>query len=102
MKVVSEKGMAMDGEEVGNVLVATMFLAHSYTQDETCPLKVWHMYLFKRYCTLKVLNQAVFHIHRMQGFVLRIADVEMEERQAALSNAAKRPVRMAPKPSDER
>jgi len=35
-----------------------MYIAHSYVQDVTTPLQVWHEYLFAGYCSMSVLSAA--------------------------------------------
>lgn len=71
-------GADMDANEVGNVTVTLLFIAHSYTMDEVCPLKVWHQHLFKKYCTLKLLNAALFRLMKICEFQLRVSDDEVE------------------------
>eukprot|EP00405_Crypthecodinium_cohnii_P035905 CAMPEP_0206528094 /NCGR_PEP_ID=MMETSP0325_2-20121206/1748_1 /ASSEMBLY_ACC=CAM_ASM_000347 /TAXON_ID=2866 /ORGANISM="Crypthecodinium cohnii, Strain Seligo" /LENGTH=316 /DNA_ID=CAMNT_0054023647 /DNA_START=321 /DNA_END=1268 /DNA_ORIENTATION=- len=67
-------GDQMDTREVGNVLATLMFLAHSFVQDETCPLHIWHQYLFRKYCPLKTLNAAVIRLMELMHFMLRLPD----------------------------
>jgi len=81
-------GQRMSLEEQGFVLVVSMYLAHSYTQDETCPLKIWHQYLFKKYCKLKVLNLAVMQVMAFRKHVLRLHDDDLRIRNEALWAAA--------------
>merc|ERR550514_1462392 len=73
-------GEEMDANERGNVAVTLLFIAHSFTMDEVCPLKEWHKHLFKKYCTVKVLNAAVFRLLRICQFKLRA-----DERQIDIS-----------------
>eukprot|EP00928_Gymnodinium_smaydae_P027072 TRINITY_DN21058_c0_g1_i1.p1 TRINITY_DN21058_c0_g1~~TRINITY_DN21058_c0_g1_i1.p1 ORF type:complete len:276 (-),score=41.15 TRINITY_DN21058_c0_g1_i1:72-899(-) len=65
-------GGHMDRNEIGNVFVTLMFVAHCYVQDETCPLHVWHKHLFRRYCTVSTLNAAVVRLLEIRRFKLRI------------------------------
>lgn len=80
-------GSLMDSSEVGNVIVVAMFVAHAYTQDETCPLRVWHQHLFKHYCTIKTLNAAVARLLEIRRYVLRLRERELHERYSALLQA---------------
>jgi hypothetical protein len=80
-------GKVMENGEVGYVLVVLMFIAHSYTQDETCPLAVWHQHLFKRYCPLNVLIAAVFRLMELQQFILRLDAKDLEYRYSRLMKA---------------
>lgn len=85
-------GDFMGPSEVANVLVTAMFVAHSYTQDETCPLRVWHQYLFKRYCSLKGVSAASMRIMSIRGYVLRLPDDELAEKNKALWSAIGSPM----------
>lgn len=80
-------GKVMETGEVGYVLVVLMFIAHSYTQDETCPLTVWYRHLFKRYCPLLTLNAAVFRLMELQQFILRVETKDLEYRYSRLMKA---------------
>jgi len=82
--VFTHCGDVMCPAEVGNVLVTTMFLGHSYIQDETCPLSVWHRHLFKGYCSLKTISDAVLQVMVIRRYVLRLSDEELSERSSAL------------------
>jgi len=85
-------GSHMDASEIGNVLVTLMFVAHCYIQDETCPLRVWHQHLFRKYCPLKTLNSAVIRLLEIRKYILRIDDDELDERYVFLLAAASRVV----------
>lgn len=82
----------MSPSEVGNVLVTAMFLAHSYIQDETCPLHVWHRYLFKGYCSLKKISEAVMRVMAIRRYVLRLADQDLRARNKRLCDATSSPL----------
>jgi len=73
-------GHRMSGQEAAHVVVLLIFLAHTFVIDETCPLRYWQKFVFRKYCTLKVLDQALFRIFQMRDFRLRISDED--ERQA--------------------
>lgn len=88
-------GAGMDSCEVGHALVTLMFLAHSYVQDETCPLHVWHKYLFKRYCALKTLNAAVVRLMEIRKYRLGLDEDDLQDRYARLWEAAP-PVQESP------
>lgn len=70
-------GSQMDASEIGNVAITLFFIAHSYTQDETCPLHVWHQHLFRRYCNMATLNAALFRLLEIRGFMLRVEDADL-------------------------
>lgn len=72
-------GNDMDANEIGNVAATLLFIAHSYTQDEVCPLKIWHRHLFKKYCSMRLLNAAVFRLLRICRFRLRANDEEIQD-----------------------
>jgi len=81
-------GDLMSPAEVGNVLVTLMFVAHCYVQDETCPLHVWHKYLFKKYCNLRTLNAAVVRLLKMRQYTLGLDVEESTRRFSFLHQAA--------------
>jgi len=73
-------GGQMDASEIGNVAVTLFFIAHSYTQDETCPLHVWHQHLFRKYCSVKTLNAALIRLLELRGYILRVDAAELQVR----------------------
>jgi hypothetical protein len=79
-EVQKQCGSVQDSKELGNVLVLTLFVAHSYALDEVCPLRTWHRYLFKDYCTVKSLNAAVVRLLQLFGYKLRVPDEELRRR----------------------
>jgi len=78
-------GPVMDEEERNNMIVPTVFLAHSYIVDETCPLKVWHKHLLGNYCSLKILNAAVLELFKHRDYILRLDDMDLAERLACIT-----------------
>lgn len=80
-------GSHMEAGEVGNILATLIFIAHCYVQDETCPLHVWHQHLFKKYCTVKVLNSAVIRLMELRRYILRLDDAEMNQRMLHLHHS---------------
>lgn len=60
----------MGRRERANVCVLHAFIAHSYLEDETCPLKVWHANIFQNYCDLSTLQDALFKLLMLQDFTL--------------------------------
>ena len=56
------------------MMIILCFTAHSYVLDECCPLKIWHQYLFRKYCDLKTLNDAVIRLLMLLDFKLRVPD----------------------------
>jgi hypothetical protein len=81
-------GPSIDDAERNSIIVLTVFLAHSYILDETCPLKVWHKYLLGSYCSLKILNAALFEIFKQRGYILRLDEKDLAERLACLTPVA--------------
>jgi len=80
--ICDELGHQMSDAEASHVSVLLIFLAHSFVIDESCPLKYWQKYIFRNYCTLKVLDAALYRIFEMQGFHLRVS---AEDEKHALS-----------------
>mmetsp|Transcript_36799 Transcript_36799/g.88517 ORF Transcript_36799/g.88517 Transcript_36799/m.88517 type:complete len:218 (-) Transcript_36799:160-813(-) len=83
-RTLSVCGDTMDATEASNVLVVLMFVSHSYTMDEHCPLRVWHQHLFAEYCTVKELNAALVRLLNFQGSVLRVEEAEHKRISLAL------------------
>jgi hypothetical protein len=69
-------GHKMGENEAAMVCVLLMFLAHSFVLDESCPLRYWQKHIFRKYCTLKVLDAALFRLFRMRDYLLRITEEE--------------------------
>jgi len=80
-------GEHMSATEVGHVLVTTMFIAHSYIQDETCPLHVWHRHLFKGYCSMRKISEAVMRVMAIRCYILRLVDDDLHKRNESLCGA---------------
>lgn len=75
-------GRKMSPNEAAHVTALLIYLAHSFLLDETCPLRAWQKHIFRKYCTLKVLDAALFRLFKMRpGYSLRITE---EEERAAL------------------
>lgn len=85
--VYQQCGKDMKAGETGNIMATLMFIAHCYVQDETCPLTVWHQHLFRKYCTLKILDSAVVSLMRMRNYHLRLSDENLNIRLEVLSLA---------------
>jgi hypothetical protein len=81
-------GDSMDASEVGNVMALLIFLAHSYVQDETCRLRIWHKYLFAKYCSLEMLNSAVLRLLEIRNYLLRLEEEDLAERYETLLRAS--------------
>jgi len=75
-------GYKMSDYEAAHVCVLLIYLAHCFVLDETCPLRCWQKHIFRKYCTLKVLDAALFRLFHMRDFRLRITE---EEEKHALS-----------------
>eukprot|EP00933_Yihiella_yeosuensis_P080563 TRINITY_DN94011_c0_g1_i1.p1 TRINITY_DN94011_c0_g1~~TRINITY_DN94011_c0_g1_i1.p1 ORF type:complete len:279 (+),score=47.52 TRINITY_DN94011_c0_g1_i1:171-1007(+) len=78
----------MRPEEAANVLALYIFVAHSYVEDEVCPLKTWHKHIFRRYCELRVLNSAVIKLMQMRDYKLRVEEDVVAKRSGRLLNAS--------------
>jgi len=77
-----EIGHIMSSTEAAHVGTLLIFLAHSFVLDETCPLRCWQKHIFRRYCSVAVLDAALFRLFHLRGFCLRLTK---EEEQHALS-----------------
>jgi len=75
-------GHMMSETEAAHVCTLLIFLAHSFVLDETCPLRCWQRHIFRKYCTLKVLDAALFRLFDLRGFHLQLSK---EEERGALS-----------------
>eukprot|EP00929_Paragymnodinium_shiwhaense_P006446 TRINITY_DN10989_c0_g1_i1.p1 TRINITY_DN10989_c0_g1~~TRINITY_DN10989_c0_g1_i1.p1 ORF type:complete len:314 (+),score=41.91 TRINITY_DN10989_c0_g1_i1:69-944(+) len=84
----NRRGDRMDWLELGNVLVLSLFLGHSYALDNVCPLHLWHSYLFNKYCTLADLDAAVVRILELRKWVLRVEEGELRRLHGELCQAA--------------
>ncbi|CAK0821638.1 unnamed protein product [Prorocentrum cordatum] len=67
----------MTADETAHVVMLLVFLAHCFVLDENCPLRCWQKYIFRKYCTLKVLDAATFRIFQMRDFRLRVSELPM-------------------------
>eukprot|EP00929_Paragymnodinium_shiwhaense_P025205 TRINITY_DN15306_c0_g1_i1.p1 TRINITY_DN15306_c0_g1~~TRINITY_DN15306_c0_g1_i1.p1 ORF type:complete len:421 (+),score=80.56 TRINITY_DN15306_c0_g1_i1:272-1534(+) len=81
----------MTETEVAHVCVLLIYLAHITVLDEACPLKHWHQFIFKKYCTMKVLNAALFRLFSLKNFRLRISQEEQHRALAVLLCTAAEP-----------
>jgi len=79
-KTYAKCGMQMDSREIANAAVLQMFIAHSYTLDETCPLSVWHQHLFAKYCSVRTLNSVVIRLLNIRGYRLKLEHKDMTKR----------------------
>ena len=59
--------------EVVHILILLVFLAHSFMFDETCPMREWHKHIFRKYCTLKKMDTALFSVFSMLEFQLLVS-----------------------------
>lgn len=88
LDVLAVCGDRMESSEEGNVLAILIFIAHSWVQDENCKLAVWHRHLFKKYCSMTTLNEAVLHLLKIRP-VLRLEDDDLDRRFTYLLSAAR-------------
>jgi len=84
--------VARDGQppmeigEIAHIFCVLMFIAHSYVQDENCPLHVWHQHLFAKYCSLGTLNSAVMRLLEKLSFALRVEEHQLVDCLAFLKD----------------
>lgn len=79
-------GHKMSEHEAAHVCVLLIYLAHSFLLDETCPLRCWQKHIFRKYCTLKVLDAALFRLFQMRkDYGLRITERELQGALQGLS-----------------
>jgi hypothetical protein len=78
-------GERMDSEERNMIMIPLMFIAHSYTMDETCPLAVWHKYLLRSYSSVSTLNSAVLRLMELRKWNLRLEEADLQMRLAVLA-----------------
>lgn len=88
MDASAKFGARMTPIEWSNVMVALVFIAHSYVLDETCPLSKWHRYLCRDYCSLHVLDAAVLRLMATRRYVLRVDSKILEYRYAVFCRTA--------------
>lgn len=81
-------GQMMSETEAAHVCTLLIFLAHCFVLDETCPLRCWQRHVFRRYCTLKVLDAALFRLFNLRGFRLLLSPEEEAEALAALLSSS--------------
>mmetsp|Transcript_20537 Transcript_20537/g.44873 ORF Transcript_20537/g.44873 Transcript_20537/m.44873 type:complete len:218 (-) Transcript_20537:563-1216(-) len=67
----------VQGPQVGNLIVMLIFIADSYVQDNAVPLRIWHMQLFKKSCSLRTLNLAVVRLLKGRQYLLRVPHSEL-------------------------
>lgn len=82
--VLDTLGDRMSADETAHVVMLLVFLAHCFVLDENCPLRVWQKYIFRKYCTLKVLDAATFRIFQMRDFRLLVSEAEVRRRWEVL------------------
>jgi len=75
-----------DHEEVINVLIVLIYLAHAFALDETCPISHWHRWIFRNYCSLPTLNMVVIRVLQLQKFHLCITRKEWKGVSRELTN----------------
>jgi len=74
--------------EVAHIFCVLMFIAHSHALDENCPLRVWHRHLFAKYCSVKMLNEAVMRMLEKLEYRLRVEESELSRRLAFLRSSS--------------
>ncbi|CAE7418878.1 unnamed protein product [Symbiodinium natans] len=69
--------------EAVHIIVLLIYIAHSFVLDESCPMGEWHKYVFKKYCSVKKMDAALFRILLLLDWRLMVK----EEEQAMLLRA---------------
>lgn len=78
--------------EAAHVCALLIYLAHCFLLDETCPLRCWQTHIFRQYCSLQVLESALFKLFQMQDFYLMVtADEERDALRGLLDTRALEP-----------
>mmetsp|Transcript_44429 Transcript_44429/g.81096 ORF Transcript_44429/g.81096 Transcript_44429/m.81096 type:complete len:405 (-) Transcript_44429:267-1481(-) len=72
-------GHKMSSTEAAHVCVLLIYLAHCFLLDETCQLRWWSKQIFKKYCSIKSLDAALFRLLKMRKYKLLISDEEQIE-----------------------
>lgn len=83
-RLINTSLKSMELLEMANVLTLSLYMAHTYAEDEHCPLIHWHRNLFRRYCDLSTLKSAMIAVFRKLDFKLRVDEPELERRIAVL------------------
>jgi hypothetical protein len=72
--------------DLGQLGVVALFLAHSYVLDSNLPLSRWRNALLRDRVTLTALNDELLRAMQMRGFVLRVADLDLQTRYETLGH----------------
>jgi hypothetical protein len=81
---VVDPSQQMGASEAGYILVLLMYLGHAYAIDDACELTVWQRCLFREYCSLATLDQAVVALLKMRNCILRVHHEDVHERAAMM------------------
>lgn len=87
-KDVSRTFGQVQPSELGYILMLLMFIAHSYVDDEHCPLRIWHKHLFVNYCDMKTLNMAVMLLLKARDHNLSVEHEEVLRRHELFMQAS--------------
>jgi len=71
-------------KECSYTLCLLMFLAHSYTEDVTLPLRTWHEHLFVHDGSLSMLNTALSDLMQKLNYKLRLCPLVLGQHLAVL------------------
>lgn len=80
-------GSRMSQQEKGHILVALIYLAHTYVLDISCPLRFWHQHLFRNYSSIKQLDKAVMRLLMLRRYILRVEEEDLSKRFARLQHS---------------
>lgn len=80
IEAFAECGDRMSDDEAAHVCLLLIYLAQVFVLDEICPLKCWQSHVFRNYCSVQILNAALFRLFHLRQYKLRIS--EYDERQA--------------------
>ncbi|CAJ1382542.1 unnamed protein product [Effrenium voratum] len=62
--------------EAVHICILLIYLAHSFVLDENCPIRDWHRHIFRKYCSLKKMDAALFRVFSFLDFKLMISQEE--------------------------
>lgn len=74
----------MELTEVAHIFVLLLYLAQTWIEDEALSLSVWHKHLFKNYCDLSTLDEAIIKLLENVTYRLRIPNHRLKTRLSLL------------------
>eukprot|EP00397_Hematodinium_sp_SG-2012_P060523 GEMP01078956.1.p1 GENE.GEMP01078956.1~~GEMP01078956.1.p1 ORF type:complete len:221 (+),score=49.35 GEMP01078956.1:294-956(+) len=80
---------SMQITEIAHIVVLLLYLAQAWIEDEALPLSAWHKHLFKNYCNLATLDEALMVLLERVTYTLRIPDNRLNARLTFLQKERK-------------